>query len=273
MSQRMNSLPARQAFTLIELLVVITIIAVLAALLLPALAKAKQKAKAINCLSNQKQLMLSMTVYATDNNGALLPLWVSMGAPGWPSWSFDPTSYAVGSSTLLWWADMLRMFNYGTVQSLADCPSLTVPAANAAGGSASAVHPLGIGMNFPEYGRTEPFPSVPGNNASAVRENTVQQPSQSIIFADAAGITNPAETDADHWLEITGTGAVFFRSPSDTETYRTGDSRTVPRHSDRVNVTFFDGHAATVKNSSIGYNLARTDPGALWARNHYSLTP
>src|SRR5438270_10321095 len=82
-SRHLYSPPRARGFTLIELLVVIAIIAILAAMLLPVLSKAKARSQAIGCMNNSKQLMLAWRMYAEDNRD-LLPFAYSQNLPNSP---------------------------------------------------------------------------------------------------------------------------------------------------------------------------------------------
>ena len=143
------------AFTLIELLVVIAIIAILAALLLPALAGAKERAKRTGCVSNVRQFLFAVHMYANDNDQRL---------PSGASDSLTPNGVLDDSIPVLSGNTRTQMVQYAGSYKMLGCPSLGAPF-NTQDGWFQSGYGYVIGYNYLGGHANTPWALLPGGEA------------------------------------------------------------------------------------------------------------
>lgn len=233
-------------FTLIELLVVIAIIAILAGLLLPALAQAKERSKTTRCLSNKRQLGMAMIMYKDDHREALINLAVLDNDLG------DKVVEDDRQNGIRWWPDLLKP--YSRNREANQCPSVREEQG------------FGIGLNYHELSVWLPQPG------EEIAFSSIRQPIETVHLGDAAIIENPNESDPDRWRPTTDPSrtwtifrTVFFRTPNNGS-YMSLPSRIVNRHGGVSSLLFVDGHADSMRAGEIGFQHPRGHALALWDR-------
>ena len=231
------------AFTLIELLVVIAIIAILAAMLLPALARAKESGKRIACLNNLRQLSLASQMYVSDNQGFYPP---RSYTDRWPDKFYD---------------------NYGKNLKLLLCPTeTTTPVSNGISNSNNVadVAPRSYFINgwndyFNETLGADDFADYMNGTylIGCLKESLIVHPSDTIILGEKAS------DQGDFYMDLLENGGNDFSGILNQE-----------RHDGKSgsNYAFSDGSARYLKDHTALYPLN------LWAisdadRSYYMVVP
>ena len=253
---------ARRAFTLVELLVVIAIIGILASLLLPALSKAKHKAKSIQCLSNMKQLTIAWMLYPGDfddrlvtntvdaNTNSWAAGWLDLGDPS----DTDNTNIATIMSPegLLWpYSKSLALYRCPADLNTIDINGVSYPLVRSVS--------MNQRMNGGEY-RSAPLSEF--NNPDKLSAINNPGPATAFVFIDER-----ADSINDGFFVIdmvdTGPQAQIGNTPAD---YHNGCS----------SVSFADGHVESHKwldsrTEGRPYQARLTvpnDPDIAWLQEH-----
>ena len=251
----------KKSFTLIELLVVIAIIAILASMLLPALSKAREKAKTTSCLSNQKQTALGMLMYADDNGGVMLCSIheCNTDAPTQPSW----IGYRAFYSNVDWyknnwnndanWKDTgskpgLKMaLSQGYYSGWVDeCPTARTKRST----RPVWLHEYCYAM--PAFNRS--YGACPGAYADGSNDNknrnfmnftnAVCGPAKAWLLADSMHQTTPDKSEY-------GYSRAWVNMPNSAT-----NGKLAARHLQKGNVAYADGHATTLSYQQMAQEIA-----------------
>jgi prepilin-type N-terminal cleavage/methylation domain-containing protein/prepilin-type processing-associated H-X9-DG protein len=222
----------KRAFTLIELLVVIAIIAILAAILFPVFAQARDKARQATCISNIKQLALGMTMYIQDYDETLLFRAESTNCY-YHYICDDPNRPRDFRYPLDWW-DVV--FPYTKNNKVYFCPSS--PPTTSTLLTPFGITGVSIGYNR-GHGNSLVENAIVGTVTPGVKLAAVTRPADTIMLGEAGHNWNPAATAAA-FDSSNNQSPVLRGSPSRESGSEWGPE---PRHSGGANMGFVDGHA------------------------------
>jgi prepilin-type N-terminal cleavage/methylation domain-containing protein/prepilin-type processing-associated H-X9-DG protein len=207
--------PQRRGFTLIELLVVIAIIAILAAILFPVFAKARERAMLTTCIANNKQLGTAFQMYTQDSDGRL-PYWTLIG--------LKPSDQAFAAQNLSESTWDVQLYPYVKTKQSYTCPSSKSPYAKA--GSTNPV-------------RSYSFP----RNVSGMPMNFAPSPTRTVLLFEKGNNILGVHGDATgefYGQTVSGATSSIAVHPNDPNLWG------FP-HSDGKVFLFLDGHAKWYK--------------------------
>jgi prepilin-type N-terminal cleavage/methylation domain-containing protein/prepilin-type processing-associated H-X9-DG protein len=260
MNKKFAGRQGTHGFTLIELLVVIAIIALLAAILFPVFARARENARRASCQSNLKQIGLGIMQYVQDYDGWYLPgCGSAMTTPGSSAGAVPSANF---SGTGPWWVD--RLDPYTKSRQILICPSATTIKWGSnyikADGVTNGELWIGYGYNNDFIGGCHAFTNYGNGVDQIARESQLGAPSSTVLVFDSRG-SNGGNFPPAQGYAIAGMGAIDSNE----------DPLPNDRHFDGLNALYADGHVKWNKKDFFRYVPASgggwanaTDPDTRW---------